>query len=77
MMHLVKFQFYILYINFGSEQISVQLDGVCFSTVDSIACMNTATQLIVSACCILFSLQQLFSSSPGTLEKISHYILDH
>jgi len=54
-MHLVKFQFYILYINFGSEQISVQLDGICFSTVDSIACMNTATQPIFS--CVLHSLQ--------------------
>jgi len=32
-MHLVKFQFYILYINFWSEHISLEFDGSCFSTV--------------------------------------------
>jgi len=31
--HLVKFQFCTLYINFWSEHISVQFDGICFSAV--------------------------------------------
>jgi len=30
-MHLVKFQFYMLHINFRNEQLSVQFDGICFS----------------------------------------------
>jgi len=32
-MKLVKFQFYMLYVNFWSEHYSVQFDGICFSTV--------------------------------------------
>jgi len=32
-MHLVKFQFYMLYTNFWSEHISVQFDGICFHMV--------------------------------------------
>jgi len=32
-MHLVKFQFRMLYINFWSEHLSVQFDGICFSAV--------------------------------------------
>jgi len=49
----------------------------------SITCMNTTTQLIVSCVlqslqfCVLQSLQQTFSNSPETLQKISHYVLNH
>ena len=33
MVHFVKFQFCMLYINFRSEHLSVSFDGMCFSTV--------------------------------------------
>jgi len=35
----------------------------------SITCMNAIPQLILFACYIRFSLQQIFSSSPETLQK--------
>jgi len=33
MIHLVKFQFYMLYINYRTEHLSVQFDDICFSMV--------------------------------------------
>jgi len=75
-MHFVKFQFCMLYINFWSEHLSVQFDGICFSTI-YIFCMNTITQLIISF--VLHSHQ--FATNIFWLtwnsQKISHHILDH
>jgi len=46
-MQLVNIQFYMLYINFSSEHLSVQFNSICFSAVA--LPMNAITQ-VMSSC---------------------------
>ena len=51
MMHLVKFQFHMLYINFWSEHLFVQFDGICFSSISN-SCWYCCSMFILGEWCI-------------------------